>query len=56
MSYRCDLCDEPLPEGYVPQTDHRGRPCLAVCRRCNDEIAEERALRLGVIASCLVIH
>lgn len=46
VNYSCDLCRRPLPEGYVPQVDAAGRPCLAVCRPCNDQIVVERAQRL----------
>lgn len=44
----CDLCEADLPSDYAPQVDPRGRPCLAVCEPCNDQIVRERAQRLGI--------
>lgn len=44
----CDLCPTVLAEDYTPQVDHLGRPCLAICEPCNDEMVRERAQRLGI--------
>lgn len=54
IRYRCDVCDVPLPTGYVPQVDHRGRPVLAICARCNDEDVRARAKRLGLTSERVV--
>lgn len=51
---RCDCCNAPLPEGYAPQVDARGRPCLAICTPCNDRLVLERAQRLGLTVPDLV--
>jgi len=51
VTYTCDVCEAELPDGYTPQLDHRGRPCLAACTPCNDEIVRERSRRLGLEAA-----
>ena len=56
MKYSCDVCSRPLPDGYVPQTDGRGRPVLAICTPCNDRLVIERAERLGLNTPPQVIH
>jgi hypothetical protein len=45
MTYSCDICETPLPPGYTPQVDGRGRPCLAICESCEDQLVAERAAR-----------
>lgn len=50
--YRCDECDQPLPFGYVPEVDARGRFTQAVCRPCKlaqvfRAIARRAALETG---------
>lgn len=44
----CDVCDRQLDEDYTPQVDARGRPCLAICEPCNDDLVRERAQRLDL--------
>lgn len=52
MTYFCDICEEELPEGYTPEVDHRGRPCLAICERCKAEDRETAEARRASREAC----